>query len=188
MTERLNLLSYRRNLRRRSTSKSDYTSASGSQCFISMARSIAMARQTVHRAKSEAGYAPAPPLSGQHAGRRLCLLKPGNRCFGYPGKVVGQQVTRAGLHPLVEVGLFELAVVPGLHDLKIFIADVLDRVPEALRNVGDIARHELGHLAAPARDAERHLPLAAQIVMPLVRVHVPVQVPHGPWLDGHHAA
>jgi len=35
-------------------------SASGSQCFISMARSIAMARQTVHRAKSEAGYAPAP--------------------------------------------------------------------------------------------------------------------------------
>jgi len=62
MTERLNLLSYRRNLRRRSTSKSDYTSASGSQCFISMARSIAMARQTVHRAKSEAGYAPAPPF------------------------------------------------------------------------------------------------------------------------------
>jgi hypothetical protein len=27
-----------------------------------MARSIAMARQTVHRAKSEAGYAPAPPF------------------------------------------------------------------------------------------------------------------------------
>src|SRR6202022_3288231 len=140
-------------------------SASGSQCFISMARSIAMARQTVHRAKSEAGYAPAPPFSGQHAGRRLCLLKPGNRCFGYPGKVVGQQVTRAGLHPLVEVGLFELAVVPSLHDLQIFIADVLDRVPEALRNIGDVARLELGHLAAPTRAEERHLPLAAQIIV-----------------------
>src|ERR1700730_2875716 len=93
--------------------------------------------------------------------RPLCLLKPGHRCFGHPGKVVGQQVTRAGLHPLVEVGLFELAVVPSLHDLKIFIADVLDRVPEALRNVGDIARLDLGHLAAPAGAEERHLPLAA---------------------------
>jgi hypothetical protein len=37
-------------------------SASGSQCFISMVRKIAMARQTVHRAKSEAGCAPAPPF------------------------------------------------------------------------------------------------------------------------------
>ena len=84
-------------------------------------------------------------------GAAYVLLKlPGNRrCFGYPGKVVGQQVTRAGLHPLVEVDLFELAVVPSLHDLKIFIADVLDRVPEALRNIGDIARLELGYLAAP---------------------------------------
>src|SRR5258706_14010632 len=71
--------------------------------------------------------------------RHLCLLTPGNRCFGHPGKVVGQQVTWAGLHPLVEVGLFELAVVPSLHDIKILIADILDRVPEGLRNVGDVA-------------------------------------------------
>jgi hypothetical protein len=47
---------------------------------------------------------------------------------GSPGKVVGQQVTRVGFHPLVEVDLFEPAVVPSLHDLKIVIADVLDRV------------------------------------------------------------
>src|SRR5260370_23449018 len=75
--------------------------------------------------------------------RHLCLLKPGNRCFWYPGKVVGQQVARAGLLPLGEVNLFKLAVVPSLHDLQIFIADVLDRVPEALRYVGNVARLEL---------------------------------------------
>ena len=37
-------------------------SGSMQSAFMSMARSIAMARQTVHRAKSEAGYAPAPPF------------------------------------------------------------------------------------------------------------------------------
>jgi hypothetical protein len=36
-----------------------------------MARRIAMARQTVHRAKSEAGYAPVPPFMAA-----LNLLRP----------------------------------------------------------------------------------------------------------------
>src|ERR1700682_3161141 len=66
-------------------------SASGSQCFISMARSIAMARQTVHRAKSEAGDAPAPPFQDSMPGAAYVCLSLVIVVSGTPAKLLANR-------------------------------------------------------------------------------------------------
>ena len=56
-----------------------------------MARSIAMARQTVNRAKSEAGYAPGPTISGQHAGATYACLSLVIVVSGTPAKLLANR-------------------------------------------------------------------------------------------------
>src|ERR1700741_2738076 len=53
-------------------------------------------------------------------------LELGDSRFGNFGEVVREEVSRAGLYPLVEVDLLELACVPGLHNLQVFYADIFD--------------------------------------------------------------
>jgi hypothetical protein len=63
----------------------------GSLCFMSMARSIAMARQTVHRAKSEAGYAPASPFQDSMPGAAYACLSLVIVVSGTPAKLLANR-------------------------------------------------------------------------------------------------
>src|SRR3984957_16032762 len=59
--------------------------------------------------------------------------------LGNAGEIVRQEIARARPHPGVKVDLLELAVVPGLDDFQVLIADVADRVAESHRDIGDVA-------------------------------------------------
>src|SRR5262245_2061167 len=116
------------------------------------------------------------------------LLHSADRGFGRAGEIVRQQIARARPHPLVEVDLLKLALVPGLHDLEIVVPGVLDGVAEARRDVDGIARAYFRDLAASARSEQRDLSFAAQIVVKLVGLGVPMQIALLALVDDHQPA
>src|SRR3984893_5478434 len=118
----------------------------------------------------------------------LGLLHLADRGLRHTGEIVCQQIVWARPQPFVQVDLFELAVVPCLHDLEVLVPRIPDRVSETRGDVDRVTWSDVEALATPARSEQRHLAIAAQVVIPFVRVGVPMQIALFPALDNHLAA
>ena len=92
-------------------------------------------------------------------------------------EIGGQQKVRVGRYPGRERDRLVIAVVEHDEELEVLGASVLDVVPVALRHVADVAGVEfLGALAA-VRSEHAHAGAAADIVLPLVGIGMPMQLP-----------
>ena len=61
------------------------------------------------------------------------------------GDLWGTTLLWARPHPMIEVDLLQLAIVPRLHDFKVFVSDIPDRVPEG--DAGSSRRDDYASIA-----------------------------------------
>src|ERR1700760_4576300 len=89
------------------------------------------------------------------------------------------QLGRRQRQPLVQRHVFESRRPEQFEEFQRYISGILNVMAHRLRNVAYVARAEVEGSGGILGGEYRHAPRSGQIVLPFVRVGMPMDLPHG---------